>query len=154
MSRIDEIMSQAEPAGFRSRYRSEPGMIGHYPWTYADQRRRKYDRQECEYENLFTEDQVRDLIAAAIADARSEGATEAQKRIFPCCGGSDESPAEHTMDCETRALPTGPRQAVRLTKDEVRRIGDATMYAGNIYARVRAIETAVLAANGLGDGNG
>lgn len=21
---------------------------------------------------------------------------------FPCCGGSDENPPEHTMDCETR----------------------------------------------------
>lgn len=56
-----------EPAGFRTRYRSEPGMIGYYPWTYADHQRRKYDRPECEYENLFTECQVRELIAAVLA---------------------------------------------------------------------------------------
>lgn len=53
-----------EPVGFRSRYRSEPGMIGHYPWTYADHRRRKYDRPECEYEDLFTAEQVLAAVAA------------------------------------------------------------------------------------------
>ena len=39
---------------------------------------------------------------------------------------------------------------MRLTDAEVKQIGDATLYAGGIYDRVRAIETAVLAANGLG----
>ena len=53
-----------EPVGFRSRYRSEPGMVGHYPWTYADHRRRKYDRPECEYEDLFTADQLRAAVEA------------------------------------------------------------------------------------------
>jgi hypothetical protein len=53
-----------EPAGFRTRYRSEPGMIGHYPWTYADAGRRKGNRPECEYEDLFTAEQVRTLLAA------------------------------------------------------------------------------------------
>ncbi len=52
------------PAGFRTRYRSEPGMIGHYPWTYADHGRRRVDRPSCEYEDLFTADQVRALLAA------------------------------------------------------------------------------------------
>jgi hypothetical protein len=41
-------------------------MIGHYPWTYADQHRRKYDRPECEYEDLFTAEQLR----AAVAEER------------------------------------------------------------------------------------
>ena len=56
-----------EPCGFRTRYRSEPEMIGHYPWTYADAERRgaKYDRPECEYENLYTADQMRAAIQAA-----------------------------------------------------------------------------------------
>jgi hypothetical protein len=65
-----------EPDGFRSRYRSDPGMIGHYPWTYADQRRRYYDRPECEYENLFAAEKVRAIqeeayragMAAAVPD--------------------------------------------------------------------------------------
>lgn len=52
------------PAGFRTRYRSEPGMIGHYPWTYADAGRRKGNRPECEYEDLFTTDQMRAAVAA------------------------------------------------------------------------------------------
>lgn len=56
-----------EPVGFRSRYRSEPEMIGHYPWTWAsaERRRRKFDRPECEYEDLFNADQVREAIQAA-----------------------------------------------------------------------------------------
>lgn len=56
-----------ELAGFRSRYRSEPGMIGHYPWTYADaaRRRPKYDRPEHEYEDLYTADQMRAMFDAA-----------------------------------------------------------------------------------------
>jgi hypothetical protein len=59
-----ELGPLSDPAGFRTRYRSEPGMIGHYPWTYADWRRRKHDRPECEYEDLFTTEQVRAMVAA------------------------------------------------------------------------------------------
>jgi len=54
-----------EPAGYRTRYTSEPGMIGHYPWTYADQSRRRTDRPGYDYEDLFTAAQVR---AAILAD--------------------------------------------------------------------------------------
>lgn len=43
--------------------------------------------------------------SAALADARRKGAMEAQQRMFPCCGGNDESPADHAMDCAARALP-------------------------------------------------
>ena len=61
-----ELGPLPEPAGFRTRYRSEPGMVGHYPWTYAGHRRRGHDRPECEYEDLYTADQVRAAVAAAI----------------------------------------------------------------------------------------
>jgi hypothetical protein len=60
----DELGPLPEPAGFRTRYRSEPGMIGHYPWTYADAGRKKGGRPECEYEDLFTADQLRAAVAA------------------------------------------------------------------------------------------
>ena len=60
----DKLPPLPEPAGFRTRYRSEPGMIGHYPWTYADQGRRRVDRPQHESESLFTEEQVRQLLAA------------------------------------------------------------------------------------------
>ena len=59
-----EAPTLPEPAGFRTRYRSEPGMIGRYPWTYADAGRRKGNRPECEYEDLFTADQMRAAVAA------------------------------------------------------------------------------------------
>lgn len=48
-----------EPDDFRTRYRSEPGMIGHYPWTYVDERRRFAVRPEHEYEFIYNEDKVR-----------------------------------------------------------------------------------------------
>jgi len=86
-----------EPAGYRTRYRSEPEMIGHYPWTYADaeRRRRKYDRPECEYEDLFTADQMREAIlgaterAAKLCDDIADGAafvgdTRAEKSSEGC----------------------------------------------------------------------
>lgn len=67
-----------EPVGFRTRYRSEPEMIGHYPWTYADaqRRRRKYDRPENEYEDLYTAEQMR-----AMFDAATERATERTAKL-------------------------------------------------------------------------
>lgn len=55
------------PAGFRTRYRSEPGMIGHYPWAYADQRRRHAARPEHETQDLYTADQMRAYAAQAVA---------------------------------------------------------------------------------------
>lgn len=60
---MDELQLP-EPAGFRTRYRSEPGMLGHYPWTYADQRRRRVDRPGHETEDLYTAEQVRARLAA------------------------------------------------------------------------------------------
>lgn len=63
-----------EPVGFRTRYRGEPEMIGHYPWTYADaaRRRRKYDRPACEYEDLYTAEQMREAIRAATERAAKQ----------------------------------------------------------------------------------
>lgn len=65
------------PAGFRTRYRSEPGMLGHYPWTYADQGRRRIDRPQHESESLFTEAQVMALLAEARAQALRDAAQAA-----------------------------------------------------------------------------
>lgn len=58
------LVPAPEPAGFRTRYRSEPGMIGHYPWTYYEPRRRSVDRPELETEALYTADQVSAMLAA------------------------------------------------------------------------------------------
>lgn len=52
-----------DPAAVRTRYRSEPGMIGHYPWSYADEKARGASRPEFETENLYSEPQVRALLA-------------------------------------------------------------------------------------------
>jgi hypothetical protein len=58
-----ELPALPEPAGFRVRYRSEPGMVGHYPWSYADQGRRRREWPNHEVEDLYTADQVRALLA-------------------------------------------------------------------------------------------
>lgn len=53
--RASAAQTSPEPVAWRSRYRSEPGMIGHYPWTYTDgARRRVADRPEYESEPLYT----------------------------------------------------------------------------------------------------
>ena len=64
-------MEMPEPTGFRMRYRSEPGMIGHYPWSYADQGRRQADRPEYEREDLFTAAQLRQAFAQGAASVLS-----------------------------------------------------------------------------------
>ena len=69
-----------EPVGFRVRVRSEPGMIGHYPWTYCDAKRReRTPRQDCEYDDLHTADQMHAHAAAVSAerDARIKMLEEA-----------------------------------------------------------------------------
>jgi hypothetical protein len=45
--------TKGEPVAWRTRYRSEPGMIGHYPWTYTE-RIRGMRLDQYEYEPLFS----------------------------------------------------------------------------------------------------
>ena len=47
-------------------------MIGHYPWTYADQQRRRVDRPSCEYEDLFTAEQMHAFRAEGVAQQAAE----------------------------------------------------------------------------------
>jgi hypothetical protein len=66
-------MKMPEPVGFRTRYRSEPGMIGNYPWTYADERRRsKIQRPEYEREDLYTEEQMKQALIDLLEEAEKE----------------------------------------------------------------------------------
>lgn len=55
-----------EPAAWRTKHPSEPGMIGHYPWTYIDGQRRSVLRRKEDADNqpLFTADQMRAALAA------------------------------------------------------------------------------------------
>jgi hypothetical protein len=63
-------MKMPEPVGFRTRYRSEPGMIGNYPWTYADESRRsKIQRPEYEREDLYTEEQMKQYGRSLLEEA-------------------------------------------------------------------------------------
>lgn len=132
MSKIDEIM----------------GAVG----RHGDDCIRDADTASESFEGL------RDLIAAALADAERKGAEAMRTQLAiltpemasaACWRYTTHSAGDYARAVGAAPLPTGPRQAVLLTDAEVRQIGDATLYAGGIYDRVRAIETAVLAANGL-----
>ena len=56
------IKATPGPVAFRTRYRSEPGMIGHYPWTYAGIERDKNRRPQYDYEVLYSEAYVLALL--------------------------------------------------------------------------------------------
>lgn len=56
--------TMSEPVAWRSRYRSEPGMIGHYPWSYVEHSLRQSALNNYDIEPLITTDQ-----AEAYADA-------------------------------------------------------------------------------------
>jgi hypothetical protein len=114
---------------------------------------------------------LRDLIAAAIADARREGAEQMRRAAAIACDArsmcyADDGGSAGDCAIEIRALPlpTGPRQAARLTDAEI-----AEAFLSQCPAHLRGahdvrdmqarpdvmelgrvIETAVLAANGLG----
>jgi hypothetical protein len=108
------------PAGFRTRYRSEPGMIGRYPWTYADQDRRRADRPQCEYENLYTADQVMAMLAAERercaqwVDARRDAFVQDHGSIDPetCAlefGRGAHAEAKSEYVCELEDIASGLR---------------------------------------------
>lgn len=106
MSKVDDIMA----------------LVGHL--IDLDRRAENEWAEDADYEarEEATTD-LRDLIAAALADARSYGAMEAQQRMFPCCGWNDESPAEHCVDCEhaeKRAadLAAARREGAEAMRDE------------------------------------
>lgn len=124
---------------------------------------------------------MRDLIAAAIADAKREGAEQMREASAALCrqaavrlenaaqASEAEEPEEVSAlratawklllahdDIRAIPLPTGQRQAVRLTDEEVIReiclIGRRVQRPDGAKQLCRAIETAVLAANGLEGG--
>lgn len=135
MTSIDEIMSQAQE--FAS------------GWSIVGGRFDGGDALEIATESKAM---LRNMIAAALADARREGAEQMREACTAAVARYPLPWVVHEIDA--LPMPTGPRQAVRLTDAEVKQVGDATLYAGGIYDRVRAIEAAVLAANGIGGGNG
>ena len=56
---MSELGPLPEPSAWRSRYRSESGMIGSYPWSYEDVRRKwRNGRTEYESQDLYTAEQM------------------------------------------------------------------------------------------------
>jgi hypothetical protein len=113
------------------------------------------------------DNRVRSLIAAAIADAKREGAE--QMRIeagMLCTAQADEADGDiayrdacHDCAKSVRALPlpTGPRQAVRLTDEQIDALRRRTGYAAGpirFHRIALDVKTAVLTKNGLGGSNG
>lgn len=96
---------------------------------------------------------LRELIAAALADARREGveamrgaAGDAAQRA---AGRGLSASAVH-LCIRALPLPTGPRQAVLLTDGQIEdALCRPTASSSWLLGSARAIEAAVLAANGL-----
>ena len=63
MTTTNEAFKALMPDSVGFRTRSE--IQGHYPWTYSDARRRLCDRPACEYEDLYTAEQMRQMFDAA-----------------------------------------------------------------------------------------
>lgn len=152
MSTIEEIME----AVYRSQFAASAYEASSGPGT-----------GKLEVDMFAADGEVRAMITEAIAEARREGAEamreSAVKRVI-ADRWMDDLDAAETIGA--LPLPTSKRQAVRLTAaeiakamlseapDEFRSHGDEEELAANpgYVAIGRAIESAVLAANGLGDG--
>ena len=102
-------------------------------------------------------DGLREMIAAALADAERNGAEAMREAAQATPSGIDERGIPTVTVWQIRALPlpTSKRQAVRLTDEQIL----SAMWAAEIYiedsvagqarASGRCVEAAVLAANGL-----
>ena len=131
MSSIDEIM----------------GAVG----RHGDDCIRDADAASASFEGL------RKMIAAALADARREGAEAIREKAAQGWDGCMYDAPGETIDigADIRAmpLPTGPRQAVLLTDAEaLAALPDchgSSLGKSWLLAAARAIETAALAKNGL-----
>ena len=79
-----ELPKMPPASAWRTRYRSEPGMIGHYPWTYTDSelRTRRVDQQNYEVEPLYTAAQLQE--AARQAMERIEAMRHAGAMLSNC----------------------------------------------------------------------
>jgi hypothetical protein len=100
-------------------------------------------------------DELREMIAAAFAAARREGAEQMREAIAHQAEINALYGVHGTTVSTIRALPlpTGPRQAVRLADEEaLSALPDChgqSLGKTWLLSAARAIETAVLAANGL-----
>lgn len=65
---IEKLRQRGEPVAWRSRHRSEPGMIGHYPWHYVERAPHSLAAPHYEHEPLYS-----------VPPAR----TESQRILFP-----------------------------------------------------------------------
>ena len=104
-------------------------------------------------------DELRELITAALADARREGAEamrEAAGDAAQRAAGRGLSASAVHLCIRALPLPTGPRQAVLLTDEQIKRAVDghgwtvSELQVEDIPGMARDIEAAVLAANNLG----
>jgi hypothetical protein len=96
--------ASAEPVAWRIRYRSEPGMIGHYPWSYTE-RKPKTPRPEHEVEPVY---------ASPVTAAREQEA--ACSVIADCstptlCLSVGTCKGVHVMPASVRASATGAEPA-------------------------------------------
>lgn len=68
-----------EPVAWRSKYKSEPGMIGQYPWSYVERSLRQPALNNYDIEALITTTQAEAYAAARVREALEEAAEIADR---------------------------------------------------------------------------
>jgi len=64
-----------EPVAWRSKYKSEPGMIGQYPWSYVERSLRQPSLNNYDIEALITTTQAEAYAAAKVREALEKAAS-------------------------------------------------------------------------------
>ena len=134
---------------------SNIGEIMEFAQSYSD------SQQHTSEARNIARAELRHLIAAALADARREGAEQMRAAVesalddLPLPDGFFVSDIMGAIN-DALPLPTGERQAVLLTDEQIERAVDghgwtvSELQVEDIPGMARDIEAAVLAANNLG----
>lgn len=111
-----------EPVAMRVRHRSETGMIGHYPWTYTERIRGGRIPPEHELEYIYTEHQVRELLAntkrSTNRDDESVGLREALVRAHDWMDSQADSQSKGGHATFDLMMLREERNAIKSALDE------------------------------------
>ena len=139
-----------EPKAWRTRHKSEPGMMGHYPWTYTGRKPMRSMAGSFETENLYTAEQVRAAIQQA---AVPEGAMDYALDILVAAGRIKRETAFQARDITRQffkpALGRGDGGGVPLSDEQIDALWDKPLTTPQKLQR-RFMARAIEAAHGIG----
>ncbi len=102
------------PEAWRTRYRSEPGMIGYYPWTYTGRQPRQLIAPAYDVEPIYTSAQVQAMLAQDLAQDLALAAQE-RKPL------TDERIREIDDETYFHESPSWPLRFARAIEAELRK---------------------------------